>query len=1206
MNFDLNELELKERTMEKQDMKEILKLRNELKNYNMIDFLKNISALILFPENQSKSVIFQCMISTALSIPKGEMNINNNMSIGKFKQIVKRFSNLNRIQMVDPPEFPFVLPVMYYSNYRIYMGANSMSVSNLNIMLKVLMLNREKVEPNVYLKLNKMIRGLLTLSEQIYQKTKINFEKLESFNKDIDIYIPKAHVLHEYKQFIEFSKDYIESMFSGSIEEIICDFGDIKIQDIDDFNNQLFYDKPIIIAEKTYIMLDVTTIISLIMKKIIDYTIDNKNIDIIYEYNMYSKYMINNCFARMKNIEVDSKQFDLELIDNRNYSESLYSSGNDGIIIDILLFDNGNKFKEQKNYRMPLKNDFINNRIETIKAKLLAKNIDEYKITTIITPTTIGRNMYYPILREKMSNILILSLYELEAMSINEEKENMFLQRYLISRKKLKYYEKNNFSELNIVVFYSDKGYSFYIDDTIDIKETFLSLIGEYSADYILKAYIKEDKHLCTGIEKGTMLEVIKSDGNIYFSPELFVFKIMNQVYKINNFIIWCITDEIMDNELYGIYKFFIDLIMFWFNQMAALFNEKKAFYIIKVIINGKYEDFLEKKIVNSNIQDIMKYEKVDNVISIMLTPELLQYFDCNDNSREKELTKYLLKILNLYVNEEEINEIFINPYKKKTISIDTLDDAYMVPMKSHNEIRISRSDENLILDDIGLYLFKELKINYGKIKDDQILNKVVGKLYDELKKSLMVFNKELMLKCLYYEYENIISSLNIRQEYYANDIACYPEHEKDIKENYNELNKVSVALKFLIELESSLKNTGDKKTSQYDIEYMLAKASEIIEWAYIGDLVHYRMMESPIELLKSNRIGFDHHILNKTSIAMGNAREQKMSAIGKENIKKLEKFTPKAKQIEFKEFEQAFLSEFEYSLEEFKEVILYLLKYSEKDNRFLNNINEIDISYVIKELNDKISKENILKILDKLSLQEREDYLKPPKPYTKEDVYPWRFNRELSMTRKPLIINNGKIIYGYRTLSSSVMFLFNLINSCKFKAKSLDMKNYISKIEKIKGQDFNDKVFNYIFTNEEVILDKNVKKINGKWIVNNKNQTLGDIDILCIAENEGIINLIETKDFSLSRNFYEIYNEYLKMFDISNEKSFYNKHMKRVEWIKNNISDVISQYKLPNKNWKVTYLFVVDDYLISKDTFDVDIRISTLTDLNKHILLGK
>ena len=69
MQIDYEYVLQNEEKAQKQDYKRMIELREELKNYNLVDFIKKVSALMLFPQNQSKSVIFQSMISTALSIP---------------------------------------------------------------------------------------------------------------------------------------------------------------------------------------------------------------------------------------------------------------------------------------------------------------------------------------------------------------------------------------------------------------------------------------------------------------------------------------------------------------------------------------------------------------------------------------------------------------------------------------------------------------------------------------------------------------------------------------------------------------------------------------------------------------------------------------------------------------------------------------------------------------------------------------------------------------------------------------------------------------------------------------------------------------------------------------------------------------------------------------------------------------------------------
>ena len=860
-----------------------------------------------------------------------------------------------------------------------------------------------------------------------------------------------------------------------------CEFGDVKEEEILDFENQRFYDRPLIKTNEGFIILDITTIISLIMKKTIEYLIGNKTINIIKLYNEYTKLNLSHNFARLKNIAIDPKVFDLTLINSENYYESIYTNGNDGIIIDIVLLDNGKNYMAKKDYRIPLKEDYIAERINVIKNCLIQKNIDENKIVTIITPTTIGRDMYFLTDKCEMRDVLVLSPYEIEAISINESDKNLFFQRYLVARKKLKFYEENDFSELNVIALYVGKGYSFYIDDTVDVKETLIYLIGEYSSDYILKAYIKEGKHLCNGIRNNTKMEVIKLDGNIYLAPGPLLAKKINQVYENNNFILWCITDEKKDQKLYDIYKNFIDLIMYCFNQMNDILKEKEAKNIIKLKIQQNYYDFLKIKNPNTELKNLLKYEKNENETIIYLTPELFQYFVYIDNSREKEFIKQILQILDQVINENELDLVFKGNYKKKTIAINSIEGAYMIPIENKNQIKISHSDENIILDEIGEYLLSELKIDYGPIEDGQIINKIVEKLYIDLRTKISLYNKEEILKILYFQYECSIANLYMSATYYPNNIACYEEHIDEIREQYNELNKNCVALKFLIELESSLNSTGLKEVGQYDLEFMLAISYEIVQWVYIGDLVHYRMLESPIKLLNSKRIGFAQDIMHRAGRAMFTVRDENMSPKGKENAKRLSKYMSNIMEFSEDKFEIAFRDEFQYTFQEFKEVVRFLLENAEKDDQYLNRIIEINVSECIEQLKHKVGKEIILKILDRLSLQEREDYLKPPKPYVLEDVYPWRFNRELSLSRRPLIIYSGEIIYGYRVLLNSVKFLFRLICSARFKAKSSKMKEYISKIENDKGRRFNDAVYNVISENKDIIVAKNVKKINKK-----------------------------------------------------------------------------------------------------------------------------
>ena len=199
--------------LNKSDEEKTKKLREELKNYNMFDFLSRISSLIIIPENQSKSVIFQLIISTALSLKTNEFNPENIISNNKFKYFINEFSNLNRKKLIDPPDFPFVLPVIYYENYNLFMGTNTIAPYYLNYMLKILSVHKNDFESDAYNKINKIVNGLLNVSEFIFESLNINFNDLKSFSKDIDMKLCSSNIMKDNQKIVTFDEEEMTSLF---------------------------------------------------------------------------------------------------------------------------------------------------------------------------------------------------------------------------------------------------------------------------------------------------------------------------------------------------------------------------------------------------------------------------------------------------------------------------------------------------------------------------------------------------------------------------------------------------------------------------------------------------------------------------------------------------------------------------------------------------------------------------------------------------------------------------------------------------------------------------------------------------------------------------------------------------------------------------------------------------------------------------------
>lgn len=85
----------------------------------------------------------------------------------------------------------------------------------------------------------------------------------------------------------------------------------------------------------------------------------------------------------------------------------------------------------------------------------------------------------------------------------------------------------------------------------------------------------------------------------------------------------------------------------------------------------------------------------------------------------------------------------------------------------------------------------------------------------------------------------------------YRYDVACYPEKEDEYLKQLNDVNRLSMALKFLAEYVTATPPSGETPIGLGRYEFVLAICVQIIEWAYRKDLLHYKMMNLPISILK-------------------------------------------------------------------------------------------------------------------------------------------------------------------------------------------------------------------------------------------------------------------------------------------------------------------------------------------------------------------
>ena len=507
-----------------------------------------------------------------------------------------------------------------------------------------------------------------------------------------------------------------------------------------------------------------------------------------------------------------------------------------------------------------------------------------------------------------------------------------------------------------------------------------------------------------------------------------------------------------------------------------------------------------------------------------------------------------LLDILNNDAYESEdyadkLDELFDNPMRRKIFSLDFQDKPYYKPILFTTNRRVREEDEDYLLDIIGKSILQSGKWTYGVIPDEKrtmIANEVVGMLYKMLQEEIAVLSSEHLVEAIYVDLEEVLYKQMLAKKNYAYELSCYPEKENEYVKEYNDLNRVSLALKFMMEYVAAKPPKGEVILGIGKYEYILAICSLIIEWAYKNDLFYYNIFNAPVEILKSDRIGVKQDEFYTIFQYGDKYRREELYYNSSSDFRK--KYTLNQEDYSG-DLDVAFQAEYGYSFTQFYRLIMGMIEYgNEREEEEVYKASKQKLIEYIVQIDEKISNEIAIAILKDISLTERDDFLKLPSGFRKEDVYPWRFNRAYSFSRRPVIIRKDMIIWGNRQLYHMLMYVTDLIYEGKISTKNAKMSTLIGRISDDRGRIFN-KLISDILTDMEVfVIDSNVDKINKKYVADKNGNTLGDIDVLIIDNEMHHIYVAEVKDFNFSRNPYEIQLEYQKMFVDGKKKCYATK----------------------------------------------------------------
>lgn len=1181
-------------------------------NYDIYDVISRVAGLNLLSENQNKAVLTDTFIQYIISKTKGCYKSSIEMSDKRFKMLIEELNQTSLAAAIDPCENTFVQNVMLNGeNYRVFNGIDITPAYNLQSLIRILFKYKNGFDSNYLDRVNRLFALLLGISEDIASSLDIRIDNVH-YNEEHKIIVPSSEIVkrnanrisipvHRFKRFAD---NYFD------LDDLCIDFGKNEKGNID---NRPFYTRPFLKNENKneLIILNISLLPAFAFYKALEWAeLFGIKKEVIRLYNELLWIEVRKDFKLMGHKKIDEKAYGIECVCNDYYKESILTVYNNQLMLVFFLCDDGIGYSART-----MHSKYPNDCHEVILRKRLQyylNNLNNLKtsiddIFCVFITGSIGRNLRVKSEESSLtSKSICLNGFELHCIEINERKNKPFLPRYIRARNQLHTMPSMNFfSELNAISIYTSNHNSFYMSDDFDPTEIEIYIAPGDSVEYISDALCKENRMLIDSYDDGNKTEVMLVDStrNIYSEDPLFLPDYLAFCVILKNIKIWIKTEIITEYNQVNIFNSLVDAISYWMAECKLIIDKYSFPYAVYTIHLSISENFLEYQYYDSVVtafEECIDQTTERNHIYLVFKPEA--YLNLNQiyNDQEKELIRYIIDIFDniAYENRDysdDFDYMFKNRLKKKFFSANYDNRPYYKPLIVQNNRIVHTEDEDYLSGIIGKELLKSGQWKIGTVNDCQrkeIANTVVEWLYNRLEAKVAEFESDHMLEVIYQDVEEVLYRLLIAEKKFYSDVACYPEKEKNYLEENNNLNKTSLSLKFLLEYVTARPPLGSKHLGIGQYEELLAICSLIVDWAYKGDLFYYGIVNTPVTFLKSKRIGMKHDEFLDIYQYSNIYRQRQLKYDSSYLLRK--QYTVK-KGVFIEELESAFRDEFGYSYSDFFQVVVTMANMDELD---VICISQSELEEKLIELNDKLTKSTIDTVLRDITYCPRNDFLKMPDGYNKEDAFPWRFNRKYSFNRRPVLKRGNELIFGTRQIYHMAEYVTDLIYSGKFKANCNSLKTLCGKITKAQGAAFNDLIVQMLQDMKTFKLYPNVKKINGKRIADDRGD-LGDIDVLIIDEDKNKIIVTEIKNFRFSKNPREIKLEYDKMFvDNENKLCFATKHNKRKKWVEDNLNDVKTQYRLDNRPWIVTSLFIVNQPLISSHIYKINIKCISIAEL--------
>lgn len=1207
--------------------------------FNSDELLKIFAGLSTSSANHGKNIRLDTLTAKTL------LSYNNKAAKPTQRDIETFFKGNYRFEsQEDPAVNLFTDRIPFYGGDKlVFPGISSDGPLILNTLLDAIFQSAPGVLPHEYVSnCNHAVHLLLLLSDRVVKHA--GYPRYLTGNAaSQDIEVPSQETLEQLASAVTISAEEMEQILAtnGIAKEVLNEFLITTkapgLSAVDVLDNPVLL-KPIFFTGSQYIICSPTNICYTLIDWLWTYADSwkcSKDLNAVYHVNAWHRC---NMYLRQIGFEFLPDQPTIEMTSDEPIYWGVYRFDDDKLAFIEYAFDDG------KNYASNNIGKFNSKGALKLKKQVLDilradTRYSQYEFLDLVIIANIGR--MFSVHTEKVAGVRTLTMpsSELEIIAQINEDDAIDLWKYAIAREETMPHTGVMFSFLDAFKLYKDHNESFYLSDEHRFNWMAVDIgYGEISMRQKLaeNCDIHSARFLNAGRPAYKTVQKVTEYAPIYASREDAANGILDFLVAGYAEPIWVMPNEALYNgkarDIRRTLYWFTDAISYWLWQVTPYIRERvDAVLAGPTIITfniAKPEDFESLDGPSSKVEDLRKefsVSKTDNGFEILIPSAIIPYLNSADNEGERIMLEFLIKGFDLLRSRAEsifgyeelaqvINSAAPLGQKKKIFILNTADNALMAQANLVKHRYVQEYDTSIVLDTF-LPQMGASSPPVGPLPDlaskSSLARKVVGGSLKLLTDKINQYNCEDLLKRLIALNESLIHKKEDMKITAPTRLACYlssGQMVQDLRESQQSVNRSVISVRCLIEHVAAEQVVGSKPVSVCGIDELVAIMDSILTWGTLGDQLNYELFDIGMSILPTGRIGtekkefreiFDPYFNSKTEEDLTDAIK-----LFERNFLNVEDYA----ESDFPEnIDNAFKADYGIS---FLRLCYFIDSLAEIGVRQADSYCHLPVTELFDAINE-VSEEPFEQVefdaaIGYITLGYRTKVTNRPEGCDNNDISPWRFNRQLSLLRKPLVkieypgISVPTYYWGFREALITKRYIFEGLQSGRLKVKEGGkLSKVVGKLANERGDSLVDRVKGFFEKDTTLIVDIDVTI--GPHGVLKFSEDIGDIDCLIIDQSRKAIFSLECKNMATSRNVKEMVEELGKLFGSDSEKGWIAKHQVRDEWLKDNVDLLSAEYGIDLTDYSITSVFVTRESMLSPHLKkDIPIPFVTLYDLEQ------